>query len=465
MGNRPAAARRGPDLSRAVFYAMLCVTLLGLSFVLGLEAGARRTTAYHVVHGVADTVRTALKVTAEEAPTLAGLHPTHFLQPRRRTEAGVTINRAGDGADDLILLSGFFGGNNELRLIRRDGGDVARWPVRYRELFPRPDHLPAGSAPANDWYIDTHGAVALPDGSVVFNFEYGGLVKLDRCNRLVWAVRRRTHHSVERAGDGGFWVGGRRRHEGPSPFPPFDAPFEEDTILKISEDGEVTSELSVPAILYGNGLQAVLTATGSRFRSGMSWDRELVHVNKIAELSADLAADFPMFASGDLVLSIRELNLVMVVDPEGRTVKWWRVGPWLRQHDPEFRRGGTIVVFNNNMFDTEFGPTPFVAPPTVPRVSNIIEIDPVSDRWQVVYGGQPGEELSSVNRGKVDLTPQGGLFITEFEGGRVLETDANRHVVWEYVNQYSDTETAEISEARLYPSGYFTVRDWTCREA
>ena len=70
--------------------------------------------------------------------------------------------------------------------------------------------------------------------------------------------------------------------------------------------------------------------------------------------------------------------------------------------------------------------------------------------------------MLSIIRGKVDLTSDGGLFITEFEAGRVFETDSNGVVVWEYINRYSPEEVAEITEARIYSAGYFTVERWPC---
>lgn len=69
--------------------------------------------------------------------------------------------------------------------------------------------------------------------------------------------------------------------------------------------------------------------------------------------------------------------------------------------------------------------------------------------------------MLSVIRGKHELTEKGGWFITEFEGGRVFETDKDGNIVWEYINRYDEDEVAEISEARVYPKSYFTVTDWT----
>jgi len=47
-------------------------------------------------------------------------------------------------------------------------------------------------------------------------------------------------------------------------------------------------------------------------------------------------------------------------------VKWWRTGPFLRQHDPDFLPNGHILVFDNRLGgrDHRFGE------------SRIVEIDP-----------------------------------------------------------------------------------------
>lgn len=447
------------DASRLVFYAALLCAMLGLSFAIGLHAGNRQTMLFRLVTAAKNTIETVVA----EASTLTGTHPSHFLQPSRYDRDGVTLNDSSNDQRDLILLSGFFKDTNELRLIRRNGDIVARWPVSYYTIFPEPRHLPRDWIPATDWNVDTHGALALPDGSVVFNFQWSGLVKLDRCGNILWTVPRRTHHSVERAESGGFWVPGRRAVlEGPSPFPPFETPFQEDTILRISEDGRVLSEFSAPKIFYENGLDAILTATGYAFETGMSWDKEVLHLNKVEELASGIAADFSQFEAGDLLLSIRELNLLMVVDKNAAKVKWWKIGPWLRQHDPEFKPGGTIVLFNNNVYRTAFGTSDEVSPVSAPRVSNIVEINPATGEYHVLYGGKKDQEFLTIIMGKVSATPKGGLFITETEGGRVFETNARGEVVWEYVNHYSREEVAEISEARVYSADYFTVKSWSC---
>jgi hypothetical protein len=446
------------DISKFSFYAVSILAVLGLSFAFGLYSAHYETIVFETVQGVAQSFRLVL----EESSTLTKTHPSHFLQPAKYEGSGVTVNNATTDKEELIFMSGFFEGGNELRIIRRDGTIVARWPVIFSEIFPDASHMI--SPPTTDWNIDIHGAVALPDGSVVFNLVYAGVVKLDLLGNTVWKLPRDTHHSVELAEGGGFWVCGTRNHpkEADSSFPPFETPFREDIILKVSEDGEVLSEISVPKLIYDNGLEALLTSTGDVIDVGMTWDKELLHLNDVEELSSDIADKFPMFEANDLLLSLRNYNLIMVISPETGKIKWWKIGPWLRQHDPEFTTDGTIVVFNNNTYRTAFGKRPHSnkSRVTIPRISNIIEYDPNSDTHRVLYGGDNNEEMLSVIRGKVAVTQNGGLLVTEFEGGRVFETDNERRIVWEYINQYDSDEVAEITGARIYHSSYFSETNW-----
>lgn len=450
------------DISKFIFYLVLTISALGGAFYFGFYSGAEKTQLYHMITAVKENLFSSSELLVEESGTLTKTHPDHFVQPARYDGDGVTINKTASDRDDLIFLSGFFDDGNQLRLITRDGKVVAKWRANFYDIFESNTHIK--DPPATDWNTDTHGALAMPDGSVVFNFEYCGLVKLDRCGKLVWKLAHETHHSVERAEKGGFWVPGRRHHSEDSEivFPPFDPPLKEDTILHVSEDGEILKEISVPGIFYKNGLESLLTASGHWFELTIGWDREIVHLNKIEELSNDMAEHFPQFEPGDLLLSIRESNMLLVIDPDSQKIKWWRIGPWLRQHDPEFKVGGTISVFNNNCYRTVYGHSGRdQSPLDAPRVSNIMEINLPTEAISVIYGETPGQEMLSVIRGKHELTQTGGLLITEFEGGRVFETDKNGTIIWEYINRYDADEVTEISEARIYPKGYFDNLDWT----
>ena len=447
------------DISKIVFVFVLVLSIITGSFLVGLYSGSKKNFLFQFVQNVRD----AVVLTIEEAPTLTGTRPHGHLQPAKYDGEGVTVNQV--QGSDLVLLSGFFGDSTGARLVSRDGTIVADWPVSFSELFPDTSHV-LQEVPSTDWNADIHGALLLPDGSIVFNFEYLGMVKLDRCGEVAWTLDEPVHHSVEIAEGGGFWTSGRYRvAEGmESPYPPFNPEYDVDTVMKVSDDGKVLTEFSVMDLFYDSGLATLLTATGASFNQNTR-DAELLHVNKVAELPSSIAGDFPLFSSGDLALSIREANMVLVVNPETKKIVWWRIGPWIRQHDPEFKAGGTISVFNNNLYRAALGQTDGydISLPTIPRVSNILEIDPVTDEVRKIYGERAGQEMLSVIRGKHENTPEGGLLITEFEGGRVFETDRHSEIIWEYVNRYDEETVAEITEARVYPESYFDVSDWSCR--
>jgi hypothetical protein len=445
------------DHSKTVLIAVLVGLMILAVFFYGYYSRSSGNWAYRLI----DRIEKDFSVVIEEKDNLAGIRPKDQLQPAVYDGDGVTVNTKPDADDELILISGFFPEGNENRLMRRDGEIVARWELKYSELFTDPTFRE--SIPATDWNVATHGIVANPDGSLVFNFEYGGLVKLDRCNNVLWTLRQQSHHSVERSERGGYWVPGRiMREKGDPKFHPvFVPPYREDTIMRVSDDGEVLLELSVPQLLVENGLAELLTATGSSMNPNRFWDLEIVHLNKVAELSSELADDFPLFEAGDLVLSLRQFNMILVVDPDTRKIKWWKVGPWRRQHDPEFIPGGKIIVFNNNTYTTMFGQP--IDLPDLPTHSEIIEINPVTNEHRVLYGGTEDEQFFTTVKGKHQYTPQGGLLITEFDGGRIFETDADRNIVWEYINRFDEDEVAELTEARMYPESYFNFSDWSCK--
>lgn len=458
----PASGPRRTDPSRRVFYLVIGLLLLAFTFILGMASGLQRNGAYRVLSGLVQSVKTVLAETTEGG--LAG-EPVHFLQPSRHEGSGVTVNLTDDNA--LVLISGFFDGSNEIRLIERDGTIVARWPVVYSDMLPTGD-----GRPNTDWKVDIHGVVAMPDGSVVFNWEYNGTVRLSRCGEPLWVLDSLTHHSLERSEAGGFWIPGRRVLPPPDGsaarnlFPPFtsgqrDHGFHDDLILRVSEDGEITSSVSVMQILYDSGLAPVLTSTGSNFTPNSPREIELLHLNKIAELPAAYADAFPDFEAGDIAVSLREYNLIAVIDPSTWRVRWSSVGPWIRQHDPEFLPDGTIAVFDNGGYRTQLGR--FDRPRDgLPLTSAILAVDPFTDETTPLYGRKPDEAFRTVIRGKVDPTPGGGLMITEFEAGRIFEVDRTGALVWEFINRFDDARVLEITEGRLYDRDYFEVASWEC---
>ncbi|WP_170397021.1 arylsulfotransferase family protein [Ruegeria arenilitoris] len=376
-------------------------------------------------------------------------------------------NKAAD-SEALIMLVGFFDDENQVRVIHRDGSLKWKWSLNYF------DHFPVAETRVCDvetpLRLDIHGAHITPEGEVLANYEYCGTVKVDRCSGLVWSISKPTHHSLVKAENGGYWILGRhiwKASEFPDRFPPFSTAAKnqdilEDTLMRVSEDGEIIEEFSIPQLLVDNGMLPLLTANGENFTTKDVLRSEIVHANQANELPAAMADAFPLFEAGDIVISMRQLNLVVVLDPENRIIKWHQTGPWLRQHDAEFRPDGRLSIFNNNVFRTAYSrertrlDTPFK--------TNIIVVDPVTRTTEVVFGEQPDQKLLSVIRGQHQIVESDGVLITEFDAGRVLEIDRNGQVVWEYVNDFDENNVGEITNAAILPLDYFKTELAPCTD-
>ena len=461
--SRPPGRR--PDPAWLAFVASLTV-LLAVGFTaFGIRLGRDRPPLYALLNAVTDKMALAVR---QPARYLSVAPVAELVQPARHPGSGVTRNEV--GADDsLILLAGFIDGQSRLRLIRRDGTTVADWPASFNTHFPRSE-FPELNAGRSDLAVDLHGAEIRPDGSVLFNYEYSGLVRLDRCGKLLWQLPHMTHHSVSPARGGGYWVPGRnlwRAGAEPVAYLPWPPPVRpapvilDDLILRVSETGRITTAVSVSRVMAESGLGALLTAGRALAADREAKEFEVVHLNKIEELSAEMAPAFPQFEAGDLLLSLRDYNLLMVIDPDTWRVKWHQIGPWLRQHDPRFAADGTILLFNNNSYRLRLGRFDWPDPDASPK-SNIMRLDPVTGQTTILYGDRPGEAFHSTIRGKQQPAPGGGILITEPEAGRVFQIGPERRLVWEYINRFDAELVGEINVAKAYPASYFTIDDWSC---
>ena len=412
-------------------------------FAFGAAVGHYEIFPFQVLKFGVDSVAAV----AKEKDTLLGTRPTQFLLPARHAGNGVTTNVEGAAAPGLTLIYGFFEGGNQIRLVRADGSVVHRWPVKYYDYFPDPAHIaPSDDVPRTDWNAEIHGALPLPDGSIVFNFNYLGTVKLDRCGQTQWTLPHLTHHAVSQAEDGTFLIPSWRYLTGKAEYPNLHPPYRDERILKVSQDGKVLADISLFEILYRNNYQGILA------RAGATGD--IVHVNDVEELPTSLADRFPMFAPGDLMISMRKGSSVIVVDPKTLRIKWYQSGPWKGQHDPDFLPNGRILVFNNN--DDADGKGRLFGG------SNIMEIDPATREITYRYGMAPGQPMFTESSGKHQELPGGNVLVTEAKAGRLFEAEPGGRIVWEYINRYDEKDVAVVTEGTRYPDDYFQVRDWSC---
>lgn len=377
------------------------------------------------------------------------IRPDKFLAPADRVPKGLPTHALPEASAGQTFMTGFFDGRPALRLVGMNGELLHTWNVVYTDVFPSAKHVQ--NVPRHVWDTHLHGAVLYPNGDVVFNFEDGGLVRMDQCSRVKWAVPRQTHHSVHLDEQGNLWVPARTmRTKRNAAYPNAPTPpYWEDSVLEVSPDGKILREISLLEAIFSAHHESVLFASGEHhLEVAMPDDRDFTHLNDVEVLSSAMAPAFPMFKAGDLMISLRNVNLLLVLDPQSRAIKWTMTGPFLRQHDPDFEANGQILVFDNNR-DSRTG--------RVRGGSRVLAIDPVTRAVTPQYGGRPDEFFYTGRMGAQQRLPNGNLLVTVSEAGFVIEVTPAHQIVWSFVNRWSPDSVALIERATRYPESYFNV--------
>lgn len=357
--------------------------------------------------------------------------------------------RAGRAYDGLNLVSRISADLHiSIDLMDMEGTVLHAWDADWFDIWPNATHLPAHRVPKSPPGTLIHGCQLLPDGDIVYNYEACGMVRLAPDGSVVWRLPYETHHSLEIGPDGNLWTGGLVYHsEADARFPHRQPPFYDETILVVSPKGEILHEWSVTELLMENDLGGLLEIS-SLHHPGLDLVDPL-HLNDVEPFPRAMAEG--VFHHGDVLVSFRNLNTLLVLNPVERTVKYLSSGRVIRQHDPDFRDGDHLSVFDNNSpsDDPEFDGTE--------RFSRIVEISARDNSLAVLFEGSPEQPFFSHIMGKHQLLPNGDLLITEAMKGRAFEVDAQGELVWEYVNYVAEGMVGIVSEVKRYPLDYLST--------
>lgn len=337
-----------------------------------------------------------------------------------------------------------------LRLIDREGQVLHEWMVDPAKAFPNP--------PTRDQalhMIDIQGSYLFPNGDVLVNLDYTGTVRLDACGNVQWQLPVGSHHSIARADDGSFWIPAvsaaprtetPRHPDGP---PGLAGSVYHDLILNVDEDGEVRDSIHVLDVLYANGLEWHLAD------SEQQNDADPTHLNDVEPLPSELADQYPLFEAGDLAVSLRDLDLVFVMDPTSERVRWHTSRPFIKQHDPDFIGNGWISIFDNRWDGTSRG--------TMLGGSRVIAIQPHTDSVRTLFPTEDSDPFYTDHAGNSQILENGNLLLTESETGRVVEVGPDGRTVWEWiVDSHTESQIAGVTESVRVDISREHVASWTC---
>lgn len=268
------------------------------------------------------------------------------------------------------------------------------------------------------------GVHLYPNGDLLANYvtdqntPYGyGLVKMTKDSEILWAYPGKVHHHFTVARDGKIYaVSQRLEREAIPGIKRASPPFLNDTVVVLTPDGEVLHEISVLEALRDSDFAGILDFL-PRDPTG-----DYIHVNEAEVIEPEVARTQDFLEAGQVMVSLRDMDLVVVIDPATARVVWALQGGWRRQHDPDFLANGNLLVFDNR---GNLGPG---------GRSRVIEVDPVSQEVAWVYRGTADQPFQSDIRSQQQRLANGNTLIVESNQGRVFEVTPDKAIVWDFRN-------------------------------
>ncbi|MEM9801454.1 MAG: arylsulfotransferase family protein [Planctomycetota bacterium] len=314
-----------------------------------------------------------------------------------RTASGVNLMCSGDAA--------------AAELVDMDGTRLHRWSLPFEALDGAPPLEGEHQIPWRRVHL-------LDDGGLLAIHSGRALVRVTRASALVWARFERFHHDLAVTPDGTVLALAREESVVPRVHPP--DPIVDDVILAIGSDGEIAGRVSLwDAFVrseWADMLDFLTVRTG-----------DVMHANSLELIDGKAAQrlDLPGVEAGQVLVCMRDLDLVATVDLAAGRLTWLSQGPahprWRAPHDPTVAADGTILVFDNRG-----GPA---------ESSRVLRFDPTTAAVRWTWRGTPPSSFATYFCGTAQELANGNVLATESMQGRAVEIEAaSGDVVWEYVS-------------------------------
>ena len=299
-----------------------------------------------------------------------------------------------------------------VRLIRlADGATI-------REYHPDLDSLTRMITEKASLGANIFGGIFVPghpdlmdDGGLIF-VSHDLMVRTDGCDRTVW-TRAGHHHSIERNENGEIWTPAVLADHGREDA---GTTYRNDGLTLTTPDGQALYAKGLSQIFLENGLDALLI--------GRPYHEDPFHLNDIQPV----ARDGPHWKRGDLFLSLRHLSMVILFRPSTGKIIWWKIGPWLGQHDVNVLDDHRISIFDNR---TAFGAEDSWVVGNSRQLVFDFSDGSVSSPWEA---GFRRWDLAVVSNGRGTPFSNGDLFVEDSVRGQALRMSPNGDLRWRYVN-------------------------------
>lgn len=244
------------------------------------------------------------------------------------------------------------------------------------------------------------------DGGVIISSGEGMMVKLGNDSKIEWHIDRHFHHSIEPALSDNQYItqivinrpvtlkNGKElkglRNDGYAVF---------------SGDGRFIEEKSLAQILIDNGYEGLLL--------GSAWEGDRIHLN-----DAEYIFETDEYVrKGDVMLSARNLSIVLLYRPDENKVIWLQQGPFLNQHDIDYLGNGQFSIFGND--NVRFG-----NPRIYSSFSSIYLFDMKTNSTQK-FLTLDSAGVSADTQGRSQLLDNGDIFVDDGMRAMILDNTGN----------------------------------------
>ena len=252
----------------------------------------------------------------------------------------------------------------------------------------------------------------MPDGGLVIH-DSSPLARVDACGHVKWAVDGIFHHSVEQAPDGSLWAIYRYPV---SPLPDVTPAFDDEALAHVSADGKPMGLTRIADILDRNGF-------GYLWR-GRPYVDDPFHLNDVQPVPGD----GPYWKKGDLLLSLRNMSLILLYRPSTGKILWHRFGPWAMQHDVSVIDDHRIILFDNHWR--------YAAPEGEVDGTNRLPVyDFATDRVSYPFAiATKATAIRTRAQGRATPLANGDVMVEDTERGRILRLAPDGTVRWRYIS-------------------------------
>jgi hypothetical protein len=257
------------------------------------------------------------------------------------------------------------------------------------------------------------------------------LIRLGWDSEIEWIKNYRCHHDIAVAEDGSIYTA--TRDERIETIMGVKVPILDDYLSLVSPEGEPRRRISLFKLLghlipkkridligdwavRKNFFDLAKTAEDlKKIQINPDNPADVFHLNSIEIIGRDLPG---LCKKGDLLISVRELDMVAIVDFERKEILWkWGEDELEAQHHPSLLDNGNILIFDNGIRK---------------GFSRIVEVDPLAGGIVWEYRDAPSETFFSRSRGAAQRLPNGNTLVTESDRGRAFEVTLSGKIVWEY---------------------------------